>query len=124
MTIKKTNEIKFKRGEVYYFNLPDTNTHVQSGVRPCVIVSNNKGNKFSPTLIIVPITTKTKKSLPTHLKIDEEDYIEGVGAHGLVLCETIITIDKINCIVRLVGKLCEQKMKFIDMTLKLSIGLI
>ena len=60
----KKNEIK--RGDIYYVNLPEQNGHVQGGLRPILIVQNDTGNKYSPTVIGCPLTTREKKKLPTN----------------------------------------------------------
>lgn len=59
-----------KKFDVYYVELTGKGSE-QTGLRPCVIIQNNIGNSFAPTTIVVPITTKLKKSLPTHLHIEE-----------------------------------------------------
>ena len=79
------------RGEVWYYTFTKAETgSEQSGDsgRPCVIVSNESNNHFSPTVTVIPLTTKDKKPLPTHVYVD-------IGAvSGTALCEQILTISK------------------------------
>jgi mRNA interferase MazF len=85
-----------KRGEVYFADLGDeTVGSEQGGLRPVIIVQNNKGNKYSPTTIVITITTRKKTALPTHVSIngDEEN---GLKCNSIALCEQIRTIDKIR----------------------------
>ena len=64
----------------------------QSGTRPCVIISNNKGNKFGPTIIVAAITSSySKGKLPTHIEIDKTC---GLDRDSVILCEQVRTIDK------------------------------
>lgn len=83
-----------KRGEIYFADLGTNNTgSEQDGRRPVLIVQNNIGNKYSPTTIVVCITSKMFKSkIPTHVKIQGELY--NLEMDSLVLCEQIKTIDK------------------------------
>ena len=55
-----------KRGQIVMLDLPTVSGSVQNGLRPCVIISNNKANKFSPNVIAVPLTSRNKKDMPTH----------------------------------------------------------
>lgn len=81
-----------KRLEVWAIDLGKNDGSVQSGVRPCVILGNDRGNKFSPVVIVSPLTTKIKKPMPTHVFVNAEDC--NVFENSVVLCEHIITIDK------------------------------
>jgi len=86
--------MEVKRGEIYFANLGDDNIgSEQSGSRPVLIVQNNIGNRFSPTVIVACITSKTfKNDIPTHVRINKEFY--GLEQDSLILCEQIKTIDK------------------------------
>jgi len=85
---------EYKRGQIYYANLGNTNVgSEQSGTRPVLVIQNNIGNKFSPTLIVACMTSRLfKTQIPTHVRLDAKDY--GLSADSLVLCEQIKTIDK------------------------------
>jgi mRNA interferase MazF len=109
--------IKVKRGEVYYVDLTPNKGSEQGGLRPCVIVQNDIGNTYSPTTIIVPLTTAVKKQLPTHRALGYT-----LGVKGIVLCEQIRVIDKS----RLKNRLCTLSadlMAKIDETVKVALGL-
>lgn len=104
----------YKKGDVYLVNLDNTNSHVQNGKRPCLIVQNNLGNAHSPNLIIVPLTTKTKRQeMPVHVLI---------GRRQMALCECILTISK-EQIISYVKTLDAKTMKLIDRALSISLGM-
>lgn len=85
---------EYKRGDIYYANLGESNIgSEQSGTRPVLIIQNNIGNKYSPTVIVVCMTSKIfKNEIPTHVRLCAENY--NLPADSLVLCEQIRTIDK------------------------------
>ncbi|WP_304428022.1 type II toxin-antitoxin system PemK/MazF family toxin [uncultured Clostridium sp.] len=110
-----------RRGDVYYANLGKNKGSVQGGVRPVVIVQNNVGNKFSPTLIVVAITTKSKKNKqPTHVTIEKE--LSRLQEDSIVLLEQIRTINKKD-LREYVMTLSEDKMRDIDKALCVSLAL-
>ena len=81
-----------KRGEIYIANLDGALGSEQGGLRPVLIIQNDIGNKFSPTVQIAPLTTKlSKPKLPTHIGLTKDD---GVIQDSVVLTEQIRTIDK------------------------------
>ena len=110
-----------RRGEIY---LVDLNSHVgseQAGVRPALIVQNEKGNLYAPTTIVCPLTTKTKSELETHVELTPADC--GIRTVSTVLCEQIRTIDK-SRIQRKLGEITNrQKLEDINRKLMISIGL-
>lgn len=80
-----------KRGDIYWAQL---NAHgsVQGGIRPVIVISNNKGNMYSPTVIVVPLTSNLNKTkLPTHVFVSVKT---GIPKDSLALMEQIITINK------------------------------
>lgn len=80
-----------RRGDIYYVDFGNTVGSEQSGYRPAVIVQNDSGNYTSPTLIVVPLSTK-RASLESHVEIPQfDDHING---NSVALCEQIRTIDK------------------------------
>ena len=83
----------YYRGELYYADLGKGIGSEQEGYRPVVIIQNNIGNKYSPTVIVAPVTTnhEAKTKLPTHCYIGAES---GLGASSVILLEQIRTIDK------------------------------
>lgn len=102
------------RGDVFLVDLDDTNSHVQSGKRPCLIVQNNLGNSFSPNLIVVPLTSKLKKkNMSVHVVIDKNE---------MALCECILTISKTQ-LIYYIKTLDEKTMNLIDRALSISLGI-
>lgn len=96
----------FHQGEIYFADLGVGYGSEQGGKRPVVILQNNVGNRFAPTLTIVPITSHTKKtSQPTHFIFQPRSALKGVS---MVLAEQIQTIDK-QRILSYVGKLNEEE---------------
>ena len=78
---------KYSRGEIYYADLGDALGSEQGGIRPVLIIQNNTGNIHSNTTVIVPITSKTKPKLPTHVDIQLDEP-------SIIMCEQIRVIDK------------------------------
>ena len=104
--------INFKRGSVYLVDLKNTNAHIQSGKRPCLIVQNNFGNTFSPNLIVVPLTSKIKKQgMSVHVMTDNNE---------MALCEQVITISK-KQIIYYIKTLDEKTMELINKALSVSL---
>ena len=110
-----------QRGSIAMIDLPIVGGSVQTGLRPCVIVSNNKANKFSPNIIAIPLTSRTKKPMPTHHKI-LPSITNGLKVESTALAEQILTISK-DCIKKVIGMLDEQHLEKINEILKQSIGL-
>lgn len=112
-------ERAIKRGDIYYAELNPVIGSEQGGNRPVLIISNDIGNKHSPTVIIAAITSKqTKSKLPTHFYLSD---IEGLPADSIVLLEQIRTIDKKRLKERLT-QLNEPYMEAINKPLLISIG--
>ena len=88
--------MEIKRGEIYYADLGQGNIgSEQSGTRPVLVVQNDIGNRFSPTVIVACMTSRLfKNEIPTHVRLAKETY--GLAEDSLVLCEQIKTIDKIR----------------------------
>lgn len=111
---------EIKRGDVLIADLPYYPGSVQHGERPVIVVQNNLGNTYSGTLIVVPTTTKTKKYIPTHVKIHKND---GFLRESIVLCEQILTIDK-----TVIKKKCQsvsfETMRKIDIAILVSLGYV
>ena len=82
-----------KRGDMFYADLSPVVGSEQGGVRPVLIIQNDLGNKYSPTVIAAAITSQTNKTkLPTHIELDEGT--EGLKSNSVILAEQIRTIDK------------------------------
>jgi len=111
--------IQVKRGEIYYANLCPIVGSEQGGVRPVVILQNDKGNKHSNTTIVVAITSEfDKPNLPTHV-IFKTDRMK---KKSMVLLEQIRTIDK-SRLGRFVGTMDDKTMKRIDKAILISFGI-
>lgn len=110
----------FHRGEVYYADLNPVFGHEQGGIRPVVILQNDTGNYYSPTLIVAAVTRRTfkKPSQPTHVVLDDAEGLEP----SLFMLEVIRTIDK-RRVRSYVGKLTGEQMKRINSALVKSVGL-
>ncbi|MFI3325532.1 MAG: type II toxin-antitoxin system PemK/MazF family toxin [Clostridia bacterium] len=110
-----------KRGDIYYADLSPVIGSEQGGVRPVLIVQNDVGNKYSPTVIAAAITSqKTKTSLPTHIEL--EAISTGLQKDSIVLLEQIRTIDKHRLKERM-GKLDDGAMNKVDQAIGVSFGL-
>ena len=82
-----------KRGDMFYADLSPVVGSEQGGIRPVLIIQNDMGNKYSPTVIAAAITSQTGKSkLPTHIEISSDNI--GLKSNSVVLAEQIRTIDK------------------------------
>ena len=111
----------YQRGDIYYADLGEGIGSEQAGYRPVVIIQNNTGNKFSPTVIVAPMTsrTATKAKLPTHVYIDETS---GLGQPSIVLLEQLRTIDK-RRLERHAGKLADTIMPALNRALAISVAI-
>lgn len=118
--------LEVRRGDIVRVELDklikDTKNHcVQAKTRPCVVLQNNIGNKYSPTILVATLTSNLNKSkLPTHVKVSKE---EGLVSDSLVLIEQQFTIDK-SMILERIGRCPEHIMEQIDMALKIQVGMI
>ncbi len=109
-----------KRGELYYADLSPVIGSEQGGIRPVLIVQNDVGNKYSPTIIAAAVTSKINKAkLPTHIELSALDY--GLQRDSVVLLEQIRTIDKRRLKER-IGSLPENTMLMVDNALLISLG--
>jgi len=110
-----------KRGEIYYADLSPVIGSEQGGVRPVLIVQNDVGNKFSPTVIAAAITSRGDKAdLPTHIKVTADGC--GLQKDSIILLEQIRTIDK-KRLKEKMGSLDNPSMNMVDKALSVSFGL-
>lgn len=110
-----------KRGEIYYADLSPVVGSEQGGVRPVLIVQNDVGNRYSPTVIAAAITSQKEKSkLPTHIEINSQ--VCGLSRDSVVLLEQIRTIDK-KRLKEKMGRLDDGSMGQINHALSISFGL-
>ena len=109
-----------KRGELYYADLSPVVGSEQGGVRPVLVLQNDIGNKYSPTVIVAAITSKLYKAkLPTHIELSSKEY--GLTKDSIVLLEQIRTIDK-QRLKECIGELKIDKMKEVNSALLISLG--
>ena len=121
MNTLNTNSFVITRGTIVMVDLPLGNSSVQGGVRPAVVISNDRGNKFSPVLIVVPLTSRVKKFMPTHHTI-EPSMINGLSKTSIALAEQIITVGK-DMVRNIVGTLEEIDINFINRKVMTSLAL-
>jgi len=112
--------MKVKRGEIYYADLSPVIGSEQAGVRPVLIVQNDVGNKFSPTIIAIAITSRQKVKLPTHIEIEGTKY--GLDKDSVILAEQIRTLDK-KRLREKVGKLDDKTMEKVKKAIEISFGI-
>lgn len=111
-----------KRGDIFYADLSPVVGSEQGGTRPVLVVQNDVGNKFSPTIIVSAITSKINKAkLPTHIEISAEEY--GLSKDSVILLEQIRTIDK-KRLREKIGRLDDELMVDVNEGLSISLGLI
>jgi mRNA interferase MazF len=110
-----------KRGDIYYADLSPVVGSEQGGVRPVLIVQNDTGNRYSPTVIAAAITSQTNKAkLPTHISIAAPD--SGLPKDSVVLLEQIRTLDK-RRLREHMGRVSGELMGKIDAAIAVSFGL-
>ncbi|WP_456298989.1 type II toxin-antitoxin system PemK/MazF family toxin [Natronincola ferrireducens] len=111
-----------KRGDIYYADLSPVIGSEQGGVRPVLIVQNDIGNRYSPTVIVTAITSQINKAkLPTHVEIVASEY--GLTKDSVILLEQVRTIDK-RRLEEKIGHLDEEMMMKVNEALLISLGLV
>ena len=111
-----------KRGEIYYADLSPVVGSEQGGVRPVLIIQNDTGNRYSPTVIAAAITSQTGKArLPTHIELPVEEDC-GLTKDSVVLLEQVRTLDKKRLRERM-GRVDDRIMEKIDTAIAVSFGL-
>ena len=120
-TVYVTKNFGFRRGEIYFADLDPHYGSEQGGKRPVIVIQNNTGNKFAPTVIVAAVTSKvTKKpNQPTHVLIDRNPAF---SRPSMVLLEQIFTIDK-ERIQRFLGQTTPDEMYQINEALMNSLDL-
>lgn len=120
MEVRKLQNKQVHRGELFYCDLGTTFGSEQGGIRPVLILQNDVGNRFSPTTIVAPLTTRIGKAiLPTHVLIKQQ---QGLTSDSIVLLEQIRTIDK-NRLRGFVGVLDRCTMNEIGRAVEISMGI-
>ena len=116
-----TDSMNIRRGDIYYADLSPVVGSEQGGVRPVLIVQNDVGNRFSPTVIAAAITSQTEKShLPTHIYVQSVEC--GLHKDSVVLLEQIRTLDK-RRLKECMGRLEDSTMNKVDQAISISCGL-
>ncbi|HWR10081.1 MULTISPECIES: type II toxin-antitoxin system PemK/MazF family toxin [Sporomusa] len=111
-----------KRGDIYYANLSPVVGSEQGGHRPVLVIQNDVGNKYSPTVIVAAITSQISKAkLPTHVEVNASQY--NLEKDSVVLLEQLRTIDK-RRLREKVTHLSEEIMNRVDEAIRISIGLV
>lgn len=120
-TVYVTKNFGFRRGEIYFADLDPHYGSEQGGKRPVIVIQNNTGNKFAPTVIVAAVTSKVSKkpNQPTHVLIDRNPAF---SRPSMVLLEQIFTIDK-ERIQRLLGQTTPGEMYQINEALMNSLDL-
>lgn len=108
-----------KRGDIYFADLNPVIGSEQGGVRPVLIIQNDKGNRHSPTVIIAPITTSNKPDMATHVKLTD---LSGLKRASVVLLEQIRTIDR-KRLKDYIGTVTDRQMLVINRAIVISLGL-
>lgn len=111
-----------KRGELYYADLSPVVGSEQGGVRPVLVVQNDVGNKYSPTIIAAAVTSKINKAkLPTHIELPSNAF--GLAKDSVILLEQIRTLDKRRLKER-IGELSQSTMVKVDKAILISLGFV
>lgn len=114
-------QVRVRRGEVWYADFGLGKGSEQSGARPVLIIQNDVGNEFSPTVIVAALTDRNKRFMPTHLPITKK---HGLDKDSVILMEQIRTIDKSRLTSRCAAVLPDHIMQKVDQLIKVSLGLI
>lgn len=110
-----------KRGDIYYADLSPVVGSEQGGIRPVLIIQNDIGNKYSPTVIAAAITSQINKAkMPTHIELAAKEY--GLNKDSVILLEQIRTIDKRRLRER-IGRIDDELMDSVNNALSVSFGL-
>ena len=115
-------ESTVRRGEIYYADLSPVVGSEQGGIRPVLIIQNDTGNRYSPTVIAAAITSQTGKArLPTHIALPVNENC-GLNRDSIILLEQVRTLDKKRLRERM-GHVEEQVMEKVDTAIAVSFGL-
>ena len=111
----------YRRGDIYMANLNPFKGSEQGGTHPVLVLQNNTGNLFCPTLIVTPLTTQVnkKKDQPTHYLLSG---VRGLPEDSVALLEQIKTIDK-SRIISYLGNVSKEDMRGVDQAIKVSLGI-
>ena len=109
-----------RRGDLFYADLNPVVGSEQGGIRPVLVIQNDVGNHFSPTVVAAAITSRqAKNSLPTHILLEN---VPGLAPTSLLLLEQLRTIDR-KRLRGYIGRISKEKMLEVDAALAISIGI-
>lgn len=112
--------MEIKKGDIFYANMGKYKKHEQGGIRPVLIIQNNWGNKYSPTIIVAPLTSVQKRlDLPTHVCLTK-DKLNNLDLNSVVLLEQIKTIDKSGLYSK-IGEICKEDLEKVNNAIKISL---
>ena len=117
-SLKPKSTIEYHRGDIFYIDLGEGVGSEQAGKRPCVVIQNDTGNKYSPTIIIAPVTKQIKGLPLLHVSVGQE---EGLSETSIVLLEQIRTVDKLR-VKGYIGHVTDNNMDKINKAYKISGG--
>ncbi len=113
--------MSIKKGDLYFADLSPVMGSEQGGIRPVLVVQNNVGNKFSPTVIVAAITSRRNKAdLPTHVEIAADE--NGLAKNSVILLEQLRTIDKQRLKER-IGTIDKTRLPEVNEALSISLGI-
>lgn len=121
MDINKNERREMFRGEIYLIDLSPVVESEQGSLRPCLIVSNDMGNKFSPNITILPLTSiMNKRPLPVHILVEEGKF--GLDKESFIMCEGIRTVSK-NRAREYVGKVDANTIVKVENAMLINLGM-
>ena len=106
------------RGDIWIADLEPIKGSEQGGIRPVLIIQNDTGNKFSPTVIVAPITSKKKKLMPTHISVN----VNALPNDSIILLEQIRTLDKLR-LSKHIAHLSDEQMQEVEGAIDISLGM-
>ena len=112
--------MKIKRGDIFYADLSPVIGSEQAGIRPILVIQNDIGNKYSPTVIVLAITTKKKSNIPTHINVKAGKC--GLDKDSIILVEQVRTLDKIR-LKEKIGTLDDVTMEKVKNALRISLNI-
>lgn len=114
--------MNIKRGDIFFADLSPVIGSEQGGLRPVLVIQNNTGNRFSPTVVVAAITSQIQKAkLPTHIEIEGKKH--KLAKDSVILMEQIRTIDK-KRLTDYITTLSPEVMKKVDEALMISLGMV
>ena len=114
-------KLNVKRGDIFYADLSPVVGSEQGGIRPVIVIQNDIGNKYSPTVIVAAITSQINKAkLPTHVEISSEEY--GLNRDSVVLLEQVRTLDK-RRLKEKIGHMTDEDRKKVNKAMMISLSL-